>query len=234
MDDRADVAEERSKFEAWCNEPARRMTLGILVKYRVVNTASGYVHSEVIQAWEAWQGRAAISSAVPDGGKGSETSSREAVAHVVVRRDVDGDQYISVAWTGKPPSNGTKLFTAPQAECGKSSGEAVGEITHSSFEGWYFHPYINWPEIGDGTKLYATPQNSADIDAMRLGNEHLNALRFIATTTWPEESPVGKRLSEVIAAIDAELQAKEPNRAERKLAAEARLVAALQAKGVAE
>ena len=99
-----------------------------------------------------------------DGGKGSETSSREAVAHVVVRRDVDGDQYISVAWTGKPPSN--------------------------------------------GTKLYATPQNSADIDAMRLGNEHLNALRFIATTTWPEESPVGKRLSEVIAAIDAALQAK--------------------------
>ncbi|WP_035942512.1 hypothetical protein, partial [Caballeronia glathei] len=49
-----------------------------------------------------------------------------------------------------------------QAECGKSSGEAVGEITHSSFEGWYFHPYINWPEIGDGTKLYAAPQHSTD------------------------------------------------------------------------
>jgi len=109
MDDRADVAEERSKFEAWCNEPARRMTLGILVKYRVVNTASGYVHSEVIQAWEAWQGRAAISSAVPDGGKG------EAVGEVVRYRDTDGDTVTSVRFYGKKPEAGTKVYAAIDA-----------------------------------------------------------------------------------------------------------------------
>ena len=98
-----------------------------------------------------------------------------------------------------------------QAECGKSSGEAVGEITHSSFEGWYFHPYINWPEIGDGTKLYAAPQHSADIDAMRA---HLTAS---SRDTWIRLS--GRPMIEgslahafavwlIDAAIDAALQAK--------------------------
>jgi len=72
------------------------------------------------------------------GGKGSETSSREEVAHVVVRRDVDGDQYMSVAWTGKPPSNGTKLYTTPQAECAPRAltDERIDVIANDHFIGY--------------------------------------------------------------------------------------------------
>ena len=105
--------------------------------------------------------------------------------------------------------NWPTLTHGAQAECGKSSGEAVGEITHSSFEGWYFHPYINWPEIGDGTKLYAAPQHSADIDAMRLSDEQ--ALAVYETIVPLIYDPLLGRADTVraiIAAIDAALQAK--------------------------
>ena len=105
-----------------------------------------------------------------------------------------------------------------QAECGKSSGEAVGEITHSSFEGWYFHPYINWPEIGDGTKLYAAPQHSADIDAMRLDAERYRFLKAGAErldydagwrSCWQIKSvDISAGATSLDAAIDAALQAK--------------------------
>jgi hypothetical protein len=138
------------------------------------------------------------------------------------------------------PHTDAVVLDDAQAECGKSSGEAVAVVGPRIGE-LMANP-IRWTDMQAmgrlpiGTKLYAAPQHSADIDAMRLDAERWRWLKMrssIGEQRGILSVPWGQWDAYADAAIGAALQAKEPNRAERKLAAEARLVAALQAKGVA-
>ena len=111
-----------------------------------------------------------------------------------------------------------------QAECGKSSGEAVGEVVrYRDTDGdtvTSVRFYGTKPEAG--TKVYAAPQHSADIDAMRLDAERY---RFLKAGAERLDYDAGWRSCWQIKSVDISAGA---------TSLDAAIDAALQAKGVAE
>jgi hypothetical protein len=97
-----------------------------------------------------------------------------------------------------------------QAECGKSSGEAVGEVVrYRDTDGdtvTSVRFYGTKPEAG--TKVYAAPQHSADIDSMRHLREEISAIncRYHGSPSYDHDAYWFKE--KALAAIDAALQAK--------------------------
>lgn len=116
-----------------------------------------------------------------------------------------------------------------QAECGKSSGEAVYQL--QMHNGSWLDVSLDAYESTEGDRrriVYAAPQHSADIDAMRQIRQALEDYHF-ALDTRQHGGVAGARL--VCQLEDAlKLHWVEGHEAQRRAAIDA----ALQAKGVAE
>ena len=120
--DRADVAAERQAFDEWWFASDR------------------FEYGRTSNAWDGWLARAAISSAVPDGGKGEAVYQQRDHEEHDVWRDVPKKQYDGLIGTLR-----RIVYTAPQAECAPRAKPFVMDLldvvemwnstTADSFEG---------------------------------------------------------------------------------------------------
>ena len=112
--DRADVAAERERFEAAMHEMIDMPTA-----------------AEKAAAWKAWKRRAAISSAVPDGGKGEAVYQMQFIAG----NWEDVTKEVFDQWTSNlKPECQRIVYTAPQAECAPGALTDAIDLTIKTLE----------------------------------------------------------------------------------------------------